>query len=283
MSRDSLSPAARHAQKVAELCRYIESAEHSPTLEELAQRAGMSVYHLHRVFKAITGLTPKGLCSCAAVRNACGANLRRRDGHRSDLWRRLQLRRPLLRAGRPGARHDADALSRRRRRNRRSASRSAQCSLGAILVAQSERGVCAISLGDDPRELARELQDRFPQRQPDRRRRGVRAAGRATSWASSRRRASASICRSTCAAPRSSSACGRRCARSRRARRRAMPRSPSASARRNRCARWRRPAARTRWRSRSRAIASCAATARCPAIAGAWSASARCWSARRRR
>jgi AraC family transcriptional regulator of adaptative response/methylated-DNA-[protein]-cysteine methyltransferase len=37
------------------------------------------------------------------------------------------------------------------------------CSLGAILVAQSERGVCAISLGDDPDALARELQDRFPQ------------------------------------------------------------------------------------------------------------------------
>jgi AraC family transcriptional regulator of adaptative response/methylated-DNA-[protein]-cysteine methyltransferase len=37
-----------------------------------------------------------------------------------------------------------------------------ECSLGAILVAQSERGVCAILLGDDPDELARDLQDRFP-------------------------------------------------------------------------------------------------------------------------
>jgi hypothetical protein len=37
-----------------------------------------------------------------------------------------------------------------------------QCSLGSILVAQSERGVCAILLGDDPDELARDLQDRFP-------------------------------------------------------------------------------------------------------------------------
>jgi AraC family transcriptional regulator of adaptative response/methylated-DNA-[protein]-cysteine methyltransferase len=38
-----------------------------------------------------------------------------------------------------------------------------QCSLGAILVARSERGVCAILLGDDPDALARDLQDRFPQ------------------------------------------------------------------------------------------------------------------------
>jgi AraC family transcriptional regulator of adaptative response/methylated-DNA-[protein]-cysteine methyltransferase len=37
-----------------------------------------------------------------------------------------------------------------------------ECSLGAILVARSERGVCAILLGDDPDALARELQDRFP-------------------------------------------------------------------------------------------------------------------------
>jgi AraC family transcriptional regulator of adaptative response/methylated-DNA-[protein]-cysteine methyltransferase len=37
-----------------------------------------------------------------------------------------------------------------------------ECSLGSILVAQSERGVCAILLGDDPDELARGLQDRFP-------------------------------------------------------------------------------------------------------------------------
>jgi AraC family transcriptional regulator, regulatory protein of adaptative response / methylated-DNA-[protein]-cysteine methyltransferase len=37
-----------------------------------------------------------------------------------------------------------------------------ECSLGSILVAQSERGVCAILLGDDPGELARDLQDRFP-------------------------------------------------------------------------------------------------------------------------
>ena len=37
-----------------------------------------------------------------------------------------------------------------------------ECSLGAILVAQSARGVCAILLGDDPDALARDLQDQFP-------------------------------------------------------------------------------------------------------------------------
>jgi len=38
----------------------------------------------------------------------------------------------------------------------------AQSSLGAILVAQSSQGICAIALGDDPDALVRDLQDRFP-------------------------------------------------------------------------------------------------------------------------
>jgi AraC family transcriptional regulator of adaptative response/methylated-DNA-[protein]-cysteine methyltransferase len=37
-----------------------------------------------------------------------------------------------------------------------------QCSLGAILVAQSQRGICAILLGDDPEGLVHDLQDQFP-------------------------------------------------------------------------------------------------------------------------
>ena len=37
-----------------------------------------------------------------------------------------------------------------------------ECSLGSVLVAASEKGICAIFLGDDPDELARELQNRFP-------------------------------------------------------------------------------------------------------------------------
>lgn len=38
----------------------------------------------------------------------------------------------------------------------------AESSLGAVLIAQSPRGVCAILMGDDPEALVRDLQDRFP-------------------------------------------------------------------------------------------------------------------------
>ena len=37
-----------------------------------------------------------------------------------------------------------------------------RCSMGSILVATSDRGICAILLGDDPDALARDLQDQFP-------------------------------------------------------------------------------------------------------------------------
>src|ERR1700710_2583283 len=47
------------ATQVAELCRFIEQAEQPPTLDELAERAGLSSHHLHRLFKQVTGLTPK--------------------------------------------------------------------------------------------------------------------------------------------------------------------------------------------------------------------------------
>ena len=74
----------------------------------------------------------------------------RRDGDRRDLRRRLQLERAFLRGVGRGAGHDARPVSRGRRARARFASPSGECSLGAILVAASERGVCAILMGDDP-------------------------------------------------------------------------------------------------------------------------------------
>lgn len=37
------------------------------------------------------------------------------------------------------------------------------CSLGPLLVAQSDKGICAILMGDDSNQLALSLQQRFPQ------------------------------------------------------------------------------------------------------------------------
>src|SRR6202521_6407571 len=72
------SPAEQHAEKIASACRLIESSETPPSLELLAQHVGLSIYHFHRVFKAATGLTPKGYAS------AHRANLVRKSLNKSD-------------------------------------------------------------------------------------------------------------------------------------------------------------------------------------------------------
>ena len=75
----------RQAATIAAICRAIEAADEAPTLAELAREAGMSAYHFHRVFKAVTGVTPKDYASAhraARVR----ANWRgRRQRDRGDL------------------------------------------------------------------------------------------------------------------------------------------------------------------------------------------------------
>ena len=48
-----------HAAKVVDTCRMIEAREETPSLAALAKRAGLSPYHFHRVFKAVTGVTPR--------------------------------------------------------------------------------------------------------------------------------------------------------------------------------------------------------------------------------
>jgi AraC family transcriptional regulator of adaptative response/methylated-DNA-[protein]-cysteine methyltransferase len=158
---DQLGLAAQQAAKVADACRFIERADHAPTLADLAAHAGMSAFHLHRVFKKVTGLTP-----------AAYARAQRAQRLRRELEAGGTVADAIYGAGYgSGSRfyEQADELlgmtpSRFRAGGADTEIRFAigECSLGSILVACSERGVCAISIGDDPRALVRELQDRFP-------------------------------------------------------------------------------------------------------------------------
>src|ERR671934_2660817 len=60
--------AEAHATVVARACRLIEQAEEPPTLDALAQAAGMSRFHFHRVFKAVTGVTPRAYAAAHRTR-----------------------------------------------------------------------------------------------------------------------------------------------------------------------------------------------------------------------
>lgn len=55
-----LSRAQQQVEKISQACRLIELAETPPKLNELAAQLGLSTFYFHRLFKAITGLTPKG-------------------------------------------------------------------------------------------------------------------------------------------------------------------------------------------------------------------------------
>ncbi|MGH9373839.1 MAG: bifunctional DNA-binding transcriptional regulator/O6-methylguanine-DNA methyltransferase Ada, partial [Vicinamibacterales bacterium] len=150
-----------HAAKVAEICRVIETAEETPSLAALAKRAGLSSYHFHRVFKAVTGVTPRAYAAAHRTKRVhqelgkgsktvteaiydAGFNSGGRFYETSD--RLLGMTPTSYRAG------GADTEIR---------FAIGECSLGSILVAQSAKGVCAILLGDDPEALVRDLQDRF--------------------------------------------------------------------------------------------------------------------------
>ncbi|MEO6155276.1 MAG: bifunctional DNA-binding transcriptional regulator/O6-methylguanine-DNA methyltransferase Ada [Thermomonas sp.] len=152
----------RHAALVAQACRWIEAAQQSPSLDELANAAHLSPHHFHRVFKSVTGLTPKAYADAHRA-NAVRARLATANGSVTDA---------IFDAGyNANSRfyEQANAVLGMQPRQYRAGGVDArimfalgQCSLGAILVACSEKGVCAISLGDDPDALLRELQDRFP-------------------------------------------------------------------------------------------------------------------------
>ena len=158
---DRPSLTERHAAQVTQACRTIEAAERVPSLATLAAEAGMSAWHFHRVFKAITGLTPRAYARAQLARRA------RRELTRADSVTDALYGAGYGSSGRFYAESDArlgmtPSAYRAGGAETRIRFAVGECSLGSILVAASARGICAILLGDDPDTLARHLQDEFP-------------------------------------------------------------------------------------------------------------------------
>ena len=63
------APEPQHAAAVERACRALE-AEQPPDLNTLAEQAGMSRFHFHRVFKAATGVTPKAYATALRASRA---------------------------------------------------------------------------------------------------------------------------------------------------------------------------------------------------------------------
>jgi AraC family transcriptional regulator of adaptative response/methylated-DNA-[protein]-cysteine methyltransferase len=151
----------RRAAAVAKACRLIETSEEMPNLDALAGSAGMSRFHFHRVFRTTTGVTPKAYAAAHRARRVrealpqtstvteaiYGAGFNSSGRFYAKSEQVLGMTPTRFRSGGSGA-----------------AIRFAvgECSLGSILVAATDKGVCAILLGDKPEALVRELEDRFP-------------------------------------------------------------------------------------------------------------------------
>lgn len=158
----STPPAAVQQQLVAQACATLAAAEVPPTLDELAAAAGLSPYHFHRLFKRLVGVTPHQY-----------AQAHRRQRLHAALPHAASVTDAVYDAGYPslGAYYHADTPGMAAQSYRNGGADVAiqyavvACSLGYVLVAATERGLCRVALGDDAATLADELHALFPRAQ----------------------------------------------------------------------------------------------------------------------
>lgn len=146
---------------IAQACQLIEASETSPSLDRLAQAAGLSRFHFHRVFKSELGMTPKQY-----------AEALRQERARKALAGGGSVTEAIYEAGYQNpARFYQQAASALGMRpgDYKAGGRGqviwyalAECALGRVLIAGTARGLCAIFLGDRDEDLRADLEARFP-------------------------------------------------------------------------------------------------------------------------
>ena len=154
-------PISKHSATITQACRTIENSEEPPSLATLAAAAGLSPFHFQRVFKQVTGITPKAF-----------AVARRTERLRAALPESGSVTEAIYQAGFNSSGRfyasSSESLGMLPKTFRAGGKGEiirfaiGECSLGAILVASSETGVCCITLGDAPDPLLVDLQARFP-------------------------------------------------------------------------------------------------------------------------
>lgn len=153
-----------HRALIAKACRWIEQAEQQPRLAQLAEAVGLSQFHFQRLFKQHVGLSPKQYAlalragkfreQLLADQQAGITNAIYNAGFNSSS-RFYQKSQQVL--GMTASEYKQGGQAKQIR------FALGQCSLGAIIVAQSERGICWVALDDDPAVLLKEFQDHFHQ------------------------------------------------------------------------------------------------------------------------
>lgn len=156
--------AAQHALTIAKACRSMEDSEELPNLDLLAGSSGMSRFHFQRVFKSVTGVTPRAYFAQSRAHKV-QRELRQSETVTEAIYSAgfnsngrfyatsSQVLGMTPTAFRSGGAGESIRFA------------VGECSLGSILVAATEKGVCSILLGDDPEALVHDLEKRFPRAQ----------------------------------------------------------------------------------------------------------------------
>ena len=154
-------PSDNQAELVAEVCQYLlDSHPQSASLLELGARFHISPYHLQRIFKRATGISPREYAANLRLEDfkaQIRAGQRVADaiygagyGSSSRLYEqsdgKLGMTPSAYRAGGAGMTIFYSAVP---------------CPLGCLLVAVTERGICKLSLGDGPAPLFAGLEAEF--------------------------------------------------------------------------------------------------------------------------
>lgn len=152
----------QHRALVEQACRLIEESETALSLDPLAAHVGLSPSHFHRLFKVSTGLTPKEYGQAHRMKRVHGllngsqesiTNVILDAGYNSNS-RFYEKSNEMLGM--------TPTQYRKGGQDTKIEFAIAETSLGALLVAQSEKGICSIMLNDEPEPLAEELQRIFP-------------------------------------------------------------------------------------------------------------------------
>ncbi len=148
-------------EKIRRACVYLSNVEGHPALTTLARRLGGSPYHLQRNFKRLVGVSPREFADACRLKkvkqrlrsgfDVTAALLDAGYGSSSRFYERAasRLGMPPVRYRRGGAgltiRYATTASP-----------------LGRLLVAATDRGVCAVALADTDRDLRTTLRAEFP-------------------------------------------------------------------------------------------------------------------------
>lgn len=150
-----------HEKLVINACRRLQHDETQPRLETLAEEAGLSPSYFHRLFKKIVGITPRQY-----YLNHRTDRLRRKLTDGDDVGAAIFSAGFNSLSGAYNRNDDRLAMTpkiiRQGGRNVRILYGSSYCYLGIVLVAATDRGICAVELGESEEQVCTNLYERFP-------------------------------------------------------------------------------------------------------------------------